>query len=208
MHACAHIAWSPSLAFARLHVTFASHLTHKLTFPLYLAASVKPIFLVLHTQPTRTELCATSFAQLPHTHTRSISSLSAHAHLSACECRMSGLLPPLANNASCSCSHVLLHCVSARTTRAQCSRRSTVRDCILMPMCRSHPALGRVARVACALAHFPLVLAPAWIAHTRSPSRPCLLAFHTCAPCRHLMPEHVQTHMLTKPKPMHAHMYN
>jgi hypothetical protein len=198
----------PGLALARLHMTFAGHLTHKLTFPLYLAASIKPVFLVSHTQPTRTESCATSSARLPRTHTRSIPSLSAHAHLPACECRMSGLLPPLANNASCSCSHVLVHCVSARTTCAQCSHRSTVRDCILMPMCRSHPALGHVARAACALAHLKLVLAPAWITHTRSSSRPCLLAFHTCAPCRHLTHEHVQSYMLTKPKPMHAHMYN
>jgi hypothetical protein len=32
----------PGLALARLHMMFAGHLTHKLTFPLYLAACVKP----------------------------------------------------------------------------------------------------------------------------------------------------------------------
>jgi hypothetical protein len=34
------------------------------------------------------------------------------------------------------------------------------------------------------------------------------LAFHTRAPCRHHTHEHIQTHMLTKPKPRHAHTYN
>jgi hypothetical protein len=90
-------------------------------------------------------------------------------------------------------------CLAAPSYRSHTSSAPRARPFVCTPMHRT--ALSR-ARVRATAAFRHCTYLP--VQCTRSPSRPCLLAFLTRAPCRHHTHEHVQTHMLTKPKPMHA----
>lgn len=97
-----------------------------------------------------------------------------HVHLSACECRMSGLLPPLANPASCPRSHVPPRCSSART-RVLRPCRSAARSSMTSSLCPCAARLPCTASCGCSRlsVSLPGVAKP--------DPRPCCLCLASCA---------------------------
>jgi hypothetical protein len=89
-------------------------------------------------------------------------------------------------------------CLAVPSYRSHPSSAPHARPFICTPMHRTARSRTRV----CATTAFRLRRAsPPYL--SVCPVHP--LAFHTRAPCHHHTHKHVQTHMLTKPKPMHTH---